>query len=221
MLHAKTKSILQRKILLPLKENYFTSHKDIQKKSDNSISLPHCGDGDYLCKHPKTLLMHARLYVFATRQGLNRLAYVSLQKLYWTLSEFPLDIKQANTIVELLRLSNEMGDINVLMIQYASSHLKTLIRCSSFISFLKEDHKLSYRLFAHLCDSLWAFILFLINTLAGFQSIDVSRRLRLSRVGLGLDVVTLLGRGRGTNRLNLLEETALRRLRWNYCYNGL
>ncbi|KAJ5240422.1 uncharacterized protein N7469_002013 [Penicillium citrinum] len=122
--------------LFPLKEKYFTSHKDIQKKSDNSMSLPHCGDGNYLCKHPKTLLMHARLYAFATKHGLNRLAYVSLQKLYWTLSGFPLDLKQANTIVELLRLSNEMDDIDVLIIH--------------FISFLKEDHNLSCRLFAQL-----------------------------------------------------------------------
>lgn len=68
--------------LLSLKENYFASHKDIQVKPDNSISLPHCGDGNHLCKHPKTLLVHARLYDFATRHGLEQLQSVSLQKLY-------------------------------------------------------------------------------------------------------------------------------------------
>ncbi|KAJ5489183.1 hypothetical protein N7539_004073 [Penicillium diatomitis] len=59
--------------LLPLKENYFASHTDIQVKSDNSISLPHCGDGSHLCTHPKTLLVHARLYDFAARHGLEQL----------------------------------------------------------------------------------------------------------------------------------------------------
>jgi hypothetical protein len=68
-----------------LKENYFVSHEDIQVHSDNSISLPHCGDGNHLCKHPKTLLVHARLYDFATRHGLDQLRNVSLNKLYWTL----------------------------------------------------------------------------------------------------------------------------------------
>ncbi|KAJ6101897.1 hypothetical protein N7486_004324 [Penicillium sp. IBT 16267x] len=142
--------------LLPLKENFFTSHKDVEEKPENSItvSLPRCGDGDYLCKHPQTLLIHARLYVFATRHGLYRLKDVSLQKLYWALSDIPLDLEEVNAIVELLRISNGTGAINELMIHYVSLHLKTLIRCSSFVSFLEEDHNLSYRLFAHLCDSL-------------------------------------------------------------------
>lgn len=140
--------------LLPLKENYFASHTDIQVKSDNSISLPHCGDGNHLCTHPKTLLVHARLYDFATRHGLEQLRNVSLQKLYWTLSEFPLDSEQADAIVELLRVANGIGTIYTLMIHYVSLHLKTFIRCSSFISFLEEDYHLSFHLFPHLCDSL-------------------------------------------------------------------
>ena len=140
--------------LLPLKEKYFASHKDIQEKPDNSISLPHCGEGNYLCKYPKTLLVHARLYVFATRHGLDRLENVSLQKLYWTLSKFPLDLEQAETIVGLLRVSDGIGSINELMIHYVLLHLKTLIRCSSFISFLEEHRRLSYRLFTQLCGSL-------------------------------------------------------------------
>jgi hypothetical protein len=137
-----------------LKENFFASHKAIQVKPDNSISLPHCGDGNHLCKHPKTLLVHTRLYDFATRHGLEELQNVSLQKLYWTLSEFPLDSEQADAIVELLRVSNGIGAFNTLMIHYVSLHLKTFMRCSGFISFLEEDHRLSFRLFTHLCDSL-------------------------------------------------------------------
>jgi hypothetical protein len=140
--------------LLPLKENYFGSHTDIQVKSDNSMSLLHCGDGNHLCTHPKTLLVHARLYDFATRHGLEQLRNVSLQKLYWTLSEFPLDSEHADGIVELLRVANGIGTIYTLMIHYVSLHLKTFIRCSSFISFLEEDHDLSFYLFTHLCDSL-------------------------------------------------------------------
>jgi hypothetical protein len=137
-----------------LKENYFGSHTDIQVKSDNSMSLLHCGDGNHLCTHPKTLLVHARLYDFATRHGLEQLRNVSLQKLYWTLSEFPLDSEHADGIVELLRVANGIGTIYTLMIHYVSLHLKTFIRCSSFISFLEEDHDLSFYLFTHLCDSL-------------------------------------------------------------------
>lgn len=140
--------------LLPLKENFFASHKDIQVKTDNSISLPHCGDGNHLCKHPKTLLVHARLYDFATRHELERLQTVSLHKLYWTLSEFPLDSEQADAIVELLRVANGISALNTLMIHYVSLHLKTFMRCSSFISFLKEENHLSFLFFTHLCDSL-------------------------------------------------------------------
>ncbi|CRL24760.1 unnamed protein product [Penicillium camemberti] len=140
--------------LLPLKENYFASHEDIQVHSDNSIFLPHCGDGNHLCKHPKTLLVHARLYDFATRHGLDHLRNVSLNKLYWTLSEFPLDSEKADAIVELLRVANGIGTIYTLMIHYVSLHLKTFIRCSSFISFLEEDHHVSFHLFTLLCESL-------------------------------------------------------------------
>jgi hypothetical protein len=67
---------------LPLKEILLQVLKDLQEKPDNSISLPHCGDGNYLCKHPSTLLVHVRLYVFATRHELDRLENVSLQALY-------------------------------------------------------------------------------------------------------------------------------------------
>ena len=140
--------------LLPLKENYFASHKDIQVKTDNTISLLHCGDGNHLCKHPKTLLMYARLYDFATRYGLDQLGNVSFNKLYWTLSEYPLDSEQADAIVELLWVANRIGTIYALMIHYVSLHLKTFIRCSSFLSFLEENHHVSFHLFNLLCDSL-------------------------------------------------------------------
>lgn len=89
-----------------LKENYFAGHIDVEEMPDNSISLPRCRDGDYLYKHPKTLLMHARLYIFALRHGLDRLEYVSLHKLYWTLSEIPLDLQDVDAIVDLLRFSD-------------------------------------------------------------------------------------------------------------------
>ena len=140
--------------LLPLKENYFASHEDIQVHSDNSIFLPHYRDRNHLCKHPKTLLVHARLYDFATRHGLDHLRNVSLNKLYWTLSEFPLDSEKADAIVELLQVANGIGTIYTLMIHYISLHLKTFIRCSSFISFLEEDHHVSFHLFTLLCESL-------------------------------------------------------------------
>lgn len=106
--------------LHPLKENHFASHEDIQVYSDNSISLPHCGDGNHLCKHSETLLVYARLYDFATRHGLDQLRNVSLNKLYWTLSEFPLDSEQADAIVELLRVANGIGTIYTLMIHVRS-----------------------------------------------------------------------------------------------------
>ncbi|KAJ6027954.1 hypothetical protein N7540_003530 [Penicillium herquei] len=140
--------------LLPLKENYFASHKDVEEMPENSISLPHCGDGDYLCKHPKTLLMHARLHAFALRHGLDRLEHVSLHKLYWTLSESPLDMQDVDAIIELLRLSDEMGAIDELMIHYVTLHLKSLMRSLTFILFLKENPYLSCRLLNYLCVSL-------------------------------------------------------------------
>ena len=51
---------------------------------------------------------------------------MSLNKLYWTLSEYPLDSEHADAIVELLRFANRIGTIYTLIIHYVSLHLKTL-----------------------------------------------------------------------------------------------
>lgn len=36
--------------LIPLKGNYFANHEEDEGVLENPISLPHCGNGAYLCK---------------------------------------------------------------------------------------------------------------------------------------------------------------------------
>lgn len=143
--------------LLPLKNDYFLNHEDLRVQPNHLISMPCCGEDDYLCKHPETLLMHARLYAFATNNGLDQLQYISIHRLYWTLSEFPLDMERTKGIVKLIRFSNGEGAVGVLptlMVHYVSLHLKFLVCFPSFLCLLQEQPDLSCCLIVSICDPL-------------------------------------------------------------------
>jgi hypothetical protein len=90
--------------------------------------------------------------------GFNSLSRLSLWKLVDALEPVVFNPYQTEGIFELLRFVGEPGaadeDLITLMIHYASSRLKYLVRCPRFAALMRKQPDLTYRILSYVCDSL-------------------------------------------------------------------
>lgn len=158
----KTKFAFEKVLLL--KDNYFRTHASTQQLLDHLAEnfpqtpiQPICGETENICQNIDALLIHARLHIFAKKHGMDTLDRLSLWKLVHVLEQLDLDPCRIEGVVKLLFLVSGLDkadDVYTLMVHYAASRSRLLVRCPRFASLMQKQPELNYSILSNLCGSL-------------------------------------------------------------------
>lgn len=151
------------KVLL-LKNNYFRTRASTQQLLDHLAEnfpqtpiQPICREAENICQNIDALLIHARLHIFAKKHGMDTLDRLTLWKLVHVLEHMILDSCRIEGVVKLLFLISGLDkadDLYTLMVRYAASRSRLLVRCPRFASLMQKRPELNYSILSNLSGSL-------------------------------------------------------------------
>jgi hypothetical protein len=131
---------------------------NLAEKLPETPILPFCGETGNICQNVDALLIHARLHIFGKKHGMDTLERLSLWKLVHVLEHMDLDPCRTDGIVKLLLLISELREkadgLYTLMVHYAASRLRFLVRCPRFASLMQRQPELIYCILKEICESL-------------------------------------------------------------------